>query len=298
MSDKRVWLNLALAVLLLGMAALAYFKPGTKPPAPAVKLTELKPADIHSLRIERPGKPAARFERDAKGHWQMLAPLKAAADSKRIDGILADADETSQSRYRISQLDLTKLGLKPPKLKLFLNGEEFDFGGTEPLNYRRYIRHGDTVHLVSDMLYFRLAGDPDNLLRKQLLPDDARIDGIQIPGISLNKGKDGHWQVAPANPRLTSDDIQHFIDAWRHALAFEVKPIGKEPVQGEVAISMTGMDKPLRFQILTDKDALVLARPDLGIEYALDSPSRQDLLELKPAKSKTAAPANQGSNDG
>lgn len=288
MSDKRVWLNLALAVLLLGMAALAYFKPGTKPPAPVVKITTLKPADVHSLRIERHGKPAAEFKRDTKGRWQMIAPLHAVADTSRIDGILGDADEQSEGRYQLSQVDLSKLDLKPPKLKLFLNGQEFDFGGTEPLNYRRYIRHGDTVHLVSDMLYFRLAGNPDSLLRKQLLPGDVKIDGIQIPGMSLNEDKSGHWQVTPANPLLSSDDIEHFVDAWRKAQAFEVSPLGKKPVQGEVAISMEGMDKPLRFQILTDKDALILARPDLAIQYTLDSDSRRRLLELNPAKRKAS----------
>ena len=58
--------------------------------------------------------------------------------------------------------------------------------------------------------------------------------------------------------------------AWQQARATGVAPIGGGKPDGEVSIMLAGAPAPLRFQILDDPDYLVLARPDLHLEYQLE----------------------------
>jgi hypothetical protein len=48
-----------------------------------------------------------------------------------------------------------------------------------------------------------------------------------------------------------------------------------------VAIALANGKSALRFVIMKDPDFLVLARPDLGLQYELDSGQRDTLLTLK-----------------
>jgi hypothetical protein len=45
-------------------------------------------------------------------------------------------------------------------------------------------------------------------------------------------------------------------------------------------VALAGVAEPLRFVILKDPDYLVLARPDLKLEYQLDPALRSSLLDL------------------
>ncbi|MGH8282045.1 MAG: DUF4340 domain-containing protein, partial [Gammaproteobacteria bacterium] len=188
-----------------------------------------------------------------------------------------------KSSFPAKQANLVKYGLNPPQVRLWLNGTEFDFGDAEPLNNYRYVKTGDTIHLVAGLLYFRINHSPLWWASKHLLPCGARIIGLQLPDATLTL-KGDKWQLAPANPAITSDAIQSLIDNWKNAQAIGTDKMGKGEPQGEVAVELAGDSQPLRFVILKDPDFLVLARPDLGLQYELDSGQRSALLELKPAK--------------
>jgi hypothetical protein len=169
---KRWFTNLALAIVLAALALIAWFRPGTQGSPSKPTITTLKPAAVTRIRIAQPNQKTAVFKR-IDGQWRMAKPVSAPADDKVIQNWLATMREPSAHQYTAGGLDLKSLGLKPPKLVLTLNRQKIEFGALDPLHHQRYIRRGDTVYLVNDLLYFQLKGDPHSFLSKRLLPNPA-----------------------------------------------------------------------------------------------------------------------------
>lgn len=288
----RWWLNIALVIVIVVLTALIYFKPGTHKPAPPVPLTSLNAVDITSIKIAREASPIAELVREKAG-WRMLTPVKTPAAEYLVKTLLDAIHAQVKSSFPARQADLVKYGLNPPQVRLWLNGTEFDFGDTEPLNNYRYVKTGDSIHLVAGLLYFRLNHGPLWWASKRLLPDGARIIGLQLPDATLTL-KGDKWQLAPANPAISSDAIQSLVDNWKNAQAIGTDKMGKGEPQGEVAVELAGDNQPLRFVILKDPDFLVLARPDLDLQYDLDSGQHAALLELKPVNASATASTKSG----
>lgn len=280
---SRLWLNLALVVVIAVLAALVYFKPGIKKPAPPATLTHLRAADITSIRLSRAHTPTVELVRDGAS-WRMTAPLNIQADQYLVKSLLDDINESVKNSFPAKQADLGKYGLDPPPIRLWLNRTEFDFGATEPINDYRYVKTGDSIRLTPDLLYFRLIHSPMWWVSKRLVPKDAHIIGLQLPHATLTL-KNDKWQLAPANPALSADAIQNLVTAWSMAQAISVDKLGPGKPEGEVAIELAHVTKPLRFAILKEPGFLVLARPNLGIQYELDSGQRDALLVLKSGSS-------------
>ena len=284
---SRLWLNLALLITIVILAAIVYFKPGAKKPPPPQLLTNLQAADIKSIKIEPANMPAVELTRTDKG-WQMVTPLKIPADEFLVKTILDNIHGDVSDSFKAKPADLEQYGLDPPALRLWLNGTEFDFGGTEPIHNNRYVKTGDEIRLAGNLSFYRLNHQSLWWANRRLLPNDAHITGLQLPDATLTL-KGAVWQLSPTNPAITSDAIQTLVDNWKNAQAISTDKIGDGKSQGEVAIELAGGGQPLRFAILSDPNYLVLARPDLGLEYQLDSGQRADLLELKPEKAPAAS---------
>jgi len=275
---SRLWLNLALLILIAILVSFVYFKPGVNKPKPPDVLTNLQATDINSIKIKPANMPAVELVRASSG-WQMVAPRQLQADQFLVKTLLDNIHGDVSSGFPANQADLGQYALSPPHLRLWLNGTEFDFGGTEPIHNNRYVKTGDEIRLTGNLLYYRINHPPLWWASKKLLPEDARIIGLQLPDATLTL-KAGKWQLMPTNLAVSSDAIQTLVDNWKNAQAISTDNIGNGKPQGEVAIELAGSSQPLRFAILKDPNFLILARPDLGLQYELDSGQRPALLEL------------------
>ena len=291
---SRLWLNLALVVVVAILVALVYFKPGHKPPAPAQVLTRIQAQAVRDIKIAQPNTPMVELVRSGAA-WQMIAPDKLPADQFLVKSLLDSLPAVIQSSFPAAPARLARYGLHPARARLWINGTEFDFGDTEPLNNYRYVLSGGKVHLVSGLLFYRLDHGPYWWVSKRLLPDNAKITALQLPNATLSLNGD-HWRLAPANPTVSADAIQTLVDNWQDAQAIGVGKARTGKPVGEVAVELAGGKSALRFAILKDPNFFVLARPDLGIEYQLDSSQRDALLTFQPqspaptAASKAIAP--------
>lgn len=285
--NKRNRLNLALVVIVVILATLSHFRPGAKHPAPKQPLIQQTAAQITDIRIELPGQKPTVLTRGNRG-WQMTAPLAMPADSNMVRTLLDYLDAESQDSFPAAGADLAKYGLNKPVAKLMLNGVEYDFGGLQPVDNLQYVLAGDRIHLINGALFYRIAHDAYWWVDKGLLPLGAHITAMQLPQTTLTMDKHGAWQLSPADASVSADAIQKLLDAWQQELAISVAPIGKDAPEGEVSLSIANDPKPLRFAILKDPDFLVLARPDLGLQYELDSSLRDTLLSFEHPKAKTA----------
>jgi hypothetical protein len=89
-----------------------------------------------------------------------------------------------------------------------------------------------------------------------------------------------HWQAQPDKPVLSADAIQTLIDAWQNAAALWVKPYAKGTPQGSITVQLTTPAQTLHFDIMARQPELILARPDLGLQYHFSAESAKALLEL------------------
>lgn len=288
---NRTLINLVLLIALLLLGALAYFKPGIEEKETETSLTSLATADVSRIRIERAVTEDVAFEK-RDGTWWMTEPVQAQANELRIEGVLRIAEANSQRSYPASQVDLTKVGLDQPEILLFFDdATPIAFGDTEPLSQARYVRFGETVHLIEDTGYYHVIGAYTTFLDGSLLPDNATIEGLSLPGLKLSR-VEGHWSAEPVPPRFSVDQVNALADEWRHAQAVDVRRFNGGKPQGEILVALKDRPEPIRFGILSRAPELVLARVDLGLQYHLPADASDRLMKLPdPPAAEPSEPA-------
>ena len=266
--ESRRHLNLALVVIVAALAAIALFKPGHKQAGDVTPLVA-DSRGFTSIRVAVAGKPEVDLKREGEV-WSLTAPLQWRADDVQVQDFLDSLDAPVDERFPAKGVDLAKYGLDKPLVKMWLDQTEYDLGDQQPVDKERYVLVNGEIEVIDDYIFYRVARDAYGWLDKQLLPEGAHITALQSPHATLTSDPKGGWTIAPADRTLTDADLSRFVLAWQQARATGVVPIGGGKPEGEVSIQLAGAQAPLRFQILDDPDYLVLARPDLHLEYQLE----------------------------
>jgi len=105
-------------------------------------------------------------------------------------------------------------------------------------------------------------------VRRQLLPQQARITALSLPGLTLRKNKDAGWDVTPER-HLASDALQQFIETWQTAAAINVREADASTQGDHITLHLDGQEQPVELVVTSRKPELVLARPAFGIEYRM-----------------------------
>jgi hypothetical protein len=285
--NKRNLLNLVLLLVVVGLGLLAWLEPGREAPPAPLKLTALDVAAIDRIRIER---PAGLLEMArADNRWQLTAPVTAPANGIRVDAILSVAAIDSLNSQAITGLDLAAYGLAEPAVRLFLNDTRIDFGNTSPLDQRRYVRVGDTVHLIPDLRYYQLIGGWNGYVSLRLLEPDTALDRIELPGLML-ENHEGSWRPEPPPAHWSADAATALAQNWDTAQAMEVREHKGKANGEEVRLHIRGREQPIRFVVAARDPELVLVRPDLGLAWHLVSGQAQGLLELSALPENVSQP--------
>ena len=174
-------------------------------------------------------------------------------------------------------------------MRLRLNDTEILFGGVTPVGQQRYVKLGDTIHLIADRYMFELSGDAAAWVSRDLVPPGAQIVALQVPDGKLSRNDKGEWLETPADKGVSSDAAQALVDEWRDAQALRVTPYEKHAALGEVVIGLAGQAQPLRYQIIARQPELILARPEIGMQFSVASESADRLLSVKTPKPAAAA---------
>jgi len=167
--ESRKRLNLALLLLILVLAAVAYLQPGREGPAPSARLTGLQPAQVTRILIERPGKEDMRLLR--KQGWRLEVPVKAAADPSRVAILLDLVQARVQAHFPAAGRDLAPYQLDRPLARITFNETLIRFGGPAPLGRRRYLLLDGQVVLVNDQAFYLLQAGPSAFIATR--PADA-----------------------------------------------------------------------------------------------------------------------------
>jgi hypothetical protein len=286
---SRLLLTLSLLVAATGLALFLILGGNKKPEQTDLQLTSIAPNTINKIRIIRNGQDDIHFEKQA-GRWMMQSPYQFRASDLRINTMLKLLGAHSYAQFNSKDIQLSRFMLDKPQVSIEFNGARIDFGDTSPLEDRRYVRYHDMVHIINDVLFQQLQAPAYYFLNTRLLPEDAAITAILLPGHAIRTHQ-GVWTVDPAD-HFKADTIVELANAWRNADAIFISKNEDTAQHESVRIEMD-KNNPIEFSIVHELPQLVLARPDLGIQYHLgDYDARRMLLhpEGPPSGTNTEHP--------
>lgn len=281
---SRLLLNLVLLVIIVVLGALAFFEPGKK----KADNTPLAAVDENALSsITLKNKDTITFEKK-DGHWRLAAPFQAPANEIRVRQLIDIAKSNVEVEYPVQGEDLAKFELDKPQATLTLGSTTLVFGGSDPINMRRYVRAGDKLDLVNDNFFHHLTASATDYVDKKLLPDNAKIKEISIPGLKATLGADGKWVKEPADSKINPSEL---VSAWTTARAIDVKRLEK-PAPGDAVRIVLAEGGPLEFLVTQREPELMLARQDLGLQYELTAETARALLALPKAEPGAKLPGS------
>jgi hypothetical protein len=287
--SSRTLINLALFCLAALLLLVIIYRPGIAPEAEPQTLTALTGDGITRIQVTRTAREPLLFTRQ-DDNWVLAGSDELPASDFQIQSLLAILQAQPARSYPADSLDLETLGLKPPQAILALDDIRLEIGITDALDNMRYILNGDTVFLVADKYQPLINADWTNFVERKLLPANTRLTRLQLPGLELSRTADNQWQRSPADPAGSADDLASLVSNWEQATAYYVRRHEGNTSDEKVTLELSNTAEPITFHIVTRTPELILARPELGIQYHLQSALGQTLLALTPG---TQAPATE-----
>jgi hypothetical protein len=286
---SRLILNLVLLAIIAVLATLAFLEPGKK----KEESMPLAAVDENALStVTLKNQDTITFEKK-DGHWRLVAPFQAPANEIRVRQLLDIAKASPEAQYPLKPEDLAKFELDKPKATLILGNTTLVFGGTDPINMRRYVKIGDTLYLVNDDFFHHLSAAATDYVDKKLLPENAKVREIVLPGLKASLGQDGKWTREPAGDK---PDLSELATLWTTARAIDVKRL-EQPAKGDPVHIGLAEGTPLDFVIVQRDPEPILARPDLGLQYELTGETARQLLNLPKAQPAAGQPLPPGSDE-
>lgn len=270
-------LNLVLFIVVISLASVIYFS--EEQSSLLNKLTDENIDDIVSITIQH-NKHRTVIQKQAspagESQWQITRPVAIAANNFRINSLLKLINAPVHNQYPLSEINAADTGLENPSTSLQLNDYLVEFGITNPATNLRYIKLNNTVYTIEDVYYPLLSSHFGTLVSLSLLPMQSNIESnmenhiekLILANQTITKNENGLWQ---SNSNLSADNINKTIDHWKSSQAFGVREyMPREENYGEVFIYFSGDQQPLRYRITDTDPWLIMARPEIGLEYHLD----------------------------
>lgn len=278
---SRTLLNLFLILITATLVLVIIYRPGIAPETPLPNLTGIDPQSVDEIHIKRTGRDDLTLEK-RNGHWFLSGSPERPAAELQARTLAGLAGESSITRYPAGELDLEKIGLVNPAARIRLNDTEILHGTTEALDGNRYVRIGNTVHLINDRYHRLVLGDSSTFLSTKLLPDTAEVTRLDLPTLEITRSADGKWTVNPPVPDTDAENVTRLVQAWQNARAVYVSayPETTTQSQGRLTLHLAGEEAAVVFDIISRSPELVLARPAWKVRYHMGGDDAERLLEL------------------
>ena len=260
---SRTLVNIALFLTIVLLAVYIYETDQLEQASSTnEQLTQL-PAEEVTQIIIRHNQRRIELKRQ-HGKWHMLEPINIEANSFRIDTLLTLLNTVSQASYATTDIELDKFGLSEASTSISFNDILIDFGIVNPINNYRYVRINNTVHLIDDNFYPLLSSQTGTLVARELITADAVINKLVLPEQTLHRDESGIWH---SSENIDPDAINETLHHWQHSQAFGVHNYMQRESLADISVYLAGDTEPVQFYV-TDVDPwLIIARPDLDIEY-------------------------------
>lgn len=276
---QRTLINLALLLVIAGLALIIAFAPDEEPPLALEPLSHENPRTVSRIRLKRAA--GTTFElRRVDGSWRLVEPMEIAANDFRVQTLVQMLAAPVHTRIDATPGQLARFGLAPPRARILLDEKEILFGDTEPIHGRRYLLYDGKVALVDDTFFSHVSSNPANYVNLALLGRDPNPQSFLLPGIRVYRVA-GDWRLDSDGGNVDADSISMLVDAWRHARATAVRPY-EQSLNWNDVVRIELADGDLRFDLAHTKYEVILGRPELGIQYHLTKGGGARLLAFTP----------------
>lgn len=267
-------LNLVLFIIVITLAVVIYYS--EEPNTQLNRLTESDTNSTSTIDIQHNKNKTSLIKKNQQ--WEITQPISVAANDFRINSLLKLLNAPVHSQYSIDEVNLTDTGLKKSATKISFDGQEIIFGIDNTATGLRYIQLNNFVYTIEDVYHPLISSNFSTLVSLNLLPNDSQIKKLILKNQTITKNLMGFWQ---SNLDMTADNINKAIDDWQHAQAFGVHEYIKREKLGEVSVYLENEQEPITYIIADDDPWLILARPELGLEYHLNIEAYNKLIEPK-----------------
>ena len=275
--NNKNFLNVLLLIIAAALSSIIYFSEDEN--LLLDKLTNIDPDSISTITINHNNNTTS-INKKATDQWLITHPVTIEANNFRISSILKLINAPVHNIYNSNEIDHNKTGLTNSKTKITFDDNTFTFGIINPATNLRYIKFKDQVVTIEDVYFPLLSSHFGTLVSLNLLPpnDNVANSGINkliLSNQTISKDKNGLWQ---SNLGSTAKSIAATIDHWQHGQAFGVhKYLEREPIT-EVYIYIQDMPQPITYTVTDTDPWLILARPDIDLEYHIDISSYKNLI--------------------
>ncbi len=292
MSTRNI-LNLVLLAVVGILVLFVIYEPGKQEKVKQT-LSRLDKNTVNKITITRTGVKDVVLVKQGD-NWRMQAPYELAANNFKAENLLDLLGLESDVQYPLDKLDVKTYGLDKPRASITYNDKHrFEFGTTEPLKRRRYIKHNNTLYVVADIFYHRMSLNETDYLDHSILPGNKPINKLVLPAFTLSL-HNGSWRMKPEPKSYSNDQANELIENWKLSQAISIRKFTGKPGKQKARVFLEGPDKPMDFYITSNDKGFYLARPDLGLEYEFATDKRKELLELPP-KVEVELPATKTNN--
>ena len=271
---RQLWINLGLALGVVVLAWLVFFKSEHLADAGLHKLSNLKAAQIDNISIRVANQPPIALIKKQNA-WFLTEPLNARADPLRVESLLGVL--TAQSEKRFAAKDLARYELDKPLAQLQLGKQSFAFGGVQPLSNQLYVLTNDAVYLISPVYFLDVMKPATGLIAKQILAPDEVPVAFELPHYTLPR-QEGTWRMKPPAEALTQDSANIFADEWTHAQASAVQPTTRLDSATVARVTLQS-GKILRVLFAHVDNEWLLLREDEGLLYRFPTAAGNSLLQ-------------------
>jgi len=275
--NSRILLNMGLFIFLA--LTLLFFIDKKNDDKNIQRLSSLSLEKIETIHIPRKNNTGILFIKNNNNIWDMRKPYKIKAHQFRIKTLLKLTQTPVEKKLNTETLNLTDYALDPPRARIIFNTTEIAFGKTNPVNSKRYLLAENKMLMLLDQAYPLVSAQAASFVDLSLVPDNFELLKIQTPVADIKLRNDKTWE-STGSIFLNTDQIQTLIQNWKSAQAFAVHKYMPRNNLGELKIS--SKTKTLIFKITDDDPWLILALPDIGIEYHLDKPLKNTLSGISP----------------
>lgn len=269
--------NLFLLLLAIGLGTFLFINESDN--YVTNKLSDIAHDSINQISIHHHQRDIVLSKSDQQ--WHLTQPVAILANQFRIKTLLNLLNTGSYAQYKADDLDLDKYGLAAADTQISFNGTKIDFGIINPITNLRYVKINNEVHLTDDNYYPLLSSQIGTLIARVLLPTKSMINKLVLPEQTLMRDENGLWKNVD---NISGDAIVETIYQWTHKQAFAVHDYIERELLGDIRVYLEGNDTPVHF-VITDIDPwLIIARPEINLEYHF-SLEDYDVL-LKPGTAK------------
>jgi hypothetical protein len=274
--SKRWVINFILFFLIICLSYIGQkydVKPGYQAES---RITTLKASNIQTVVMQTRDSRILMQRSDAG--WNMIEPVVTPANSISVERIISIVNQHTESRLLVEEAELAQFGLDQPIALLRLDDTDIHFGTTNNIGDRRYIRIFSTVYLIPDNHLPFMQEGPIGFIDRRLLPASYPLEQLDLPGMSITRNANMAWQSNKS--KKSPDQVNQLIDHWRtldplRIKAHESTVTPKSSIKAHLENGST-----LVYYLLTIQPELIIARPDIRIQYHFNKDNYYQLLDI------------------